>query len=114
MKRIMASGRGVMDRETFETLVVEALDALPPEFTRYLGNLEIQIEQRPSREQRRSVGLRPGHTLYGLYQGIPLTERLGGDPMLPDVITIFQEPLERDFPTPDLLRAQVRRTVLHE
>ncbi len=103
-----------MDRETFETLVVEALDSLPPEFARYLGNLEIQIEQRPTREQRQSVGLRPGHTLYGLYQGVPLTERHGGEPMLPDVITIFQEPLERDFSAPDLLRAQVRRTVLHE
>ena len=58
--------------------------------------------------------LAPGQTLYGLYQGVPLTERAGGAPMLPDVITIFQEPLERDFPSLDLLRAQVRRTVLHE
>ena len=49
-----------------------------------------------------------------LAQGVPLTERAGGAPMLPDVITIFQEPLERDFPSLDLLRAQVRRTVLHE
>ena len=103
-----------MDAESFETLVLEALEALPLEFARFLENLEIQIEQRPTHEHRRLVRLTPGHTLYGLYQGVPLTERVGGDPMLPDLITIFQEPLERDFPHPDMLRAQVRRTILHE
>lgn len=103
-----------MDAQTFEALVLEALDTLPIEFARYLENVEIQIEQRPSREHRHSVRLAPGHTLYGLYQGVPLTERVGGGPMLPDLITIFQEPLERDFPQPDRLREQVRRTILHE
>jgi predicted Zn-dependent protease with MMP-like domain len=103
-----------MDAESFETLVLEALDGLPLEFARLLENLEIQIEQRPTHQHRRLVRLGPGHTLYGLYQGVPLTERVGGDPMLPDLITIFQEPLERDFPHPDMLRAQVRRTILHE
>jgi predicted Zn-dependent protease with MMP-like domain len=103
-----------MDAESFETLVLEALDALPPEFARYLSNVEVQIELRPTHFHRRSVRLAPGYTLYGLYQGVPLTERVGGDPILPDLITIFQEPLERDFPNVDALRAQVRRTILHE
>ena len=103
-----------MDAESFESLVLEALDTLPAEFARYLENVEIQIEQRPTREHRRSVRLRHGYTLYGLYEGVPLTERVGGDPILPDLITIFQEPLERDFPQPDRLRDQVRRTILHE
>src|SRR4029079_9504411 len=106
--------REVMDAETFESIVVEALDSLPPEFAHYLSNVEIQIEQRPTREHRRTLGLKPWQTLYGLYQGVPLTERVGGGPLLPDMITIFQEPLERDFPGQEALRAQVRRTVLHE
>lgn len=103
-----------MNTEEFEAIVVEALDSLPPEFGQRLENIEVQIERRPSREQRRDAGLRPGETLYGLYEGVPLTERFSGDPVLPDLITIFQEPLERDFRTRDELRAQVRRTVLHE
>lgn len=110
----MTLSGGNMDTQVFEALVVEALDSLPPEFGEQLRNVEIQIEERPTREHRRAVRLAPGQTLYGLYQGVPLTERAGGAPMLPDVITIFQEPLERDFPSIDLLRAQVRRTVLHE
>lgn len=103
-----------MDAQAFESLVVEALDALPPEFARYLENVEIQIELRPTREHRRAAAIKPWQTLYGLYQGVPLTNRAGGAPMLPDVITLFQEPLERDFRGWDELRAQVRRTLLHE
>jgi predicted Zn-dependent protease with MMP-like domain len=103
-----------MTDEEFETIVAEALDELPPEFARHLDNVEVQIERSPTREHRRVVGLKPWQTLYGLYQGVPLTERVGGGPMLPDMITIFQEPLTRDFHGRDALRAQVRRTVLHE
>ena len=103
-----------MDTTTFEALVLEALDTLPPEFARYLENVAIQVEQQPSPAQRRAVRLAPSQTLYGLYEGVPLTERSSGALTMPDVITIFQEPLERDFPSRDALRAQVRRTVLHE
>jgi predicted Zn-dependent protease with MMP-like domain len=103
-----------MNAETFESIVIEALDSLPPEFARYLENVEIQIEPRPTREHRRAVGLKPWQTLYGLYQGVPLTERSSGAVLMPDLITLFQEPLERDFPGRDRLRAQVRRTLLHE
>jgi predicted Zn-dependent protease with MMP-like domain len=103
-----------MDEGTFEAIVVEALDSLPPEFARYLENVEVQIAPRPMREHRRATGLKPWQTLYGLYEGTPLTERHGDSPFLPDLITIFQEPLVRDFPGRAALREQVRRTVLHE
>jgi predicted Zn-dependent protease with MMP-like domain len=103
-----------MDHEAFETIVAEALDSLPAEFARYLENVEIQIAARPTREHRRMAGVKPWQTLYGLYYGVPLTERVGGGPLLPDMIWIFQEPLERDFPSRAALRAQVRRTILHE
>ena len=103
-----------MDAETFESLVIEALDTLPPEFARYLENVEIQIEARPTQAHRRAVGLKPWQTLYGLYEGVPLTVRSSSSLLMPDLITLFQEPLERDFPGLDQLRAQVRRTLLHE
>lgn len=103
-----------MDAATFNDTVIEALESLPPEFQRFLENVEVLVEDRPTREHRRAVGVKPWHTLYGLYQGVPLTERAGGEPMLPDTITIFREPLTRDFPGRDALRSQIRRTVLHE
>lgn len=103
-----------MDSETFAAIVAEALDDLPPEFARLLQNVEVQVALRPDKEQRRAAGIKPWQTLYGLYEGVPLPERSSGEPLLPDLITIFQEPLTRDFQGRDALRAQVRRTVLHE
>ncbi|MEN9937226.1 MAG: hypothetical protein RLZZ387_3805 [Chloroflexota bacterium] len=103
-----------MDSVTFEVIVAEALDTLPPEFARHLENVEIHIALRPDRYQRRAAGIKPWQTIYGLYEGVPLTEREGGGPLLPDTITIFQEPLTRDFSGRDALREEVRRTVLHE
>jgi predicted Zn-dependent protease with MMP-like domain len=104
----------LMAGTTFADLVAEVLDNLPPVFARYLETVEIVVAPRPSREQRRALGLRPWQTIYGLYEGIPLTEQQSGDMILPATITIFQEPLERDFRTRAALRAQIRRTVLHE
>lgn len=103
-----------MDEAAFEAIVVEALDALPEEFARYLENIEVLVEARPDREHRRLAGIKPWQTLYGLYYGVPLTQRYNGAPLLPDTITIFREPLVRDFPGRDALRDQIRRTVLHE
>jgi len=45
-----------MDAETFESIVIEALDTLPPEFARYLDNVEIQVEARPTRAARKPAG----------------------------------------------------------
>jgi predicted Zn-dependent protease with MMP-like domain len=103
-----------METSDFEQLVVEALESLPPEFARYLENVEIIVERRPTRDHRRRLGLKPWQSLYGLYEGIPLTQRNHFGVQVPDTIILFQEPLQRDFPTPAALRRQVQRTVLHE
>lgn len=104
-----------MEATAFEQLVAEVLDSLPPQFATHLQNVEVIIEPRLTREIRRQYDLKRGEVLYGLYQGVPLTERsVWGLHHLPDTITIFQEPLERDYPDPARLRREVRRTVLHE
>ncbi|HMQ34692.1 MAG TPA: metallopeptidase family protein [Chloroflexaceae bacterium] len=103
-----------MDTEAFEQLVVEALEELPEAFAPYLENVEVIVARRPTREQRRALGLRPWQTVYGMYDGVPHPERTSGMVVLPDAIVIFQDPLERDFRGAAELRAQVRRTVLHE
>ena len=81
-----------------------------------MHNVEVVVEARPGKRLLRSVGLDPQcDTLYGLYQGIPLPERSEFfPPILPDKISIFSEPLLRDFTDPDELREQIRTTLLHE
>lgn len=104
-----------MDRQEFEQLVIEALDSLPPEIARMLDNVEVTVASWPSPAVLRSVGLRPGEMLFGLYEGVPQTQRTGYYGMvLPDKITIFQGPIERIRRTPEGIREQVRRTVIHE
>jgi predicted Zn-dependent protease with MMP-like domain len=94
------------DAEVFEELVREAFASIPPELHALMENVEVVVEDEPP----------AGQPLLGLYQGVPLTRRGAHyGAVLPDKITIFRGPLERTY-GPDLerLRAQVRRTVLHE
>ena len=98
----------------FERLVIEALDGLPPEIHAMLDNVEIVVEDEPSPDDL-GPDAAPGDTLFGLYQGVPLTERGGGYSMvLPDKISIFRGPLEREFRTSTEIARQVRVTVIHE
>ncbi|HIF72658.1 MAG TPA: metallopeptidase family protein [Dehalococcoidia bacterium] len=79
-----------------------------------MDNVSIIVADRPSPEQIRENNLGPHDTLYGLYEGVSLTERGSYVPPLPDVITIFQEPIERSSRTDAELEDQVRSTVVHE
>jgi predicted Zn-dependent protease with MMP-like domain len=105
----------LVNRETldFYELVEKALEGLPPELSELLDNVAIVVDEWPDY----STPLVPGDTggtLYGLYEGVPLTERGAGYyGTLPDKITIFRGPLERDFPQ-DELEEQIRITVVHE
>jgi len=102
--------RGTLD---FYELVERALDGLPPELSSLLDNVAIVVEDWPERSTQPAAGGR-GDALYGLYEGVPLTERGAGYyGVLPDKITIFRGPLERDFETGEL-EEQVRITVVHE
>jgi predicted Zn-dependent protease with MMP-like domain len=90
---------------TFEEHVRAALDSLPPELARGLVNVAVVIEDEHPDDP----------DLFGLYEGIPLTERgSGGYAELPDRITIFRLPLEDSFPDPKVLEEEIRITVLHE
>lgn len=109
--------RDEVDRERFEQLVQEALDSIPEELWNSIENLVVTVEEWPTRAQLSSVGTRPGHTLLGLYEGVPLTGRGRHYGLVaPDKITIFRRTILRVCPPgdEDAIRAQVRRTVLHE
>lgn len=104
-----------MSKETldFYELVERALEGLPPELAQLLDNVAIVVDEWPDYSTP-LVAEGPEDTLYGLYEGVPLTERgWGYSGVLPDKITIFRGPLERDF-EPHELEEQVRITVVHE
>ncbi|CAA9425596.1 MAG: hypothetical protein AVDCRST_MAG55-2289 [uncultured Rubrobacteraceae bacterium] len=103
-----------VNRETvdFYELVERALEGLPPELAELLDNVAIVVDDWPYLSP--PLVAQEEDTLYGLYEGVPLTERGAGYyGILPDKITIFRGPLERDF-CQDALEEQIRITVVHE
>jgi predicted Zn-dependent protease with MMP-like domain len=104
-----------MDREQFEQLVEEALAALPQKFKKYIENLAVIVEDYPSGETQRKVGTSRGGSLLGLYHGVPFKHRgpyYGNLP--PDVIVIYQKPIESISATDEELKEKVQEVVLHE
>ncbi len=86
-----------MNRPEFEQLVADALASIPRRFRRALSNIAIVVEDEPSAQLLHEMEIEPPDTLFGLYQGTPLTERHWGyGNTLPDRILLFQGPLERD------------------
>ena len=104
-----------MRRREFEQLVAETLDGLPRQFRRWMRNIAVVVETAPSRTLLETMGLWPDHTLLGLYQGVPFPERgYSYGNVLPDRITIFQQPIEVLCRTPEEIKDVVRETVIHE
>jgi predicted Zn-dependent protease with MMP-like domain len=85
--------------EDFKALVRSALDDLPLEFHRALEHVAVVVSDGGRRRRA-----------YGLYQGDTVARDY-----FHDRIVIFRDTLMRDFgQDPELLRAQVTRTVRHE
>ena len=103
-----------MDRLSFEKLVENALTRLPRRFKQKIKNISIEVEDSPSQELLRDMGIERG-TLFGLYQGVPLTAREWNyGNMLPDRITIYQRPIEQTAQSPAEIEEIVLDTVIHE
>lgn len=104
-----------MNRKAFERVVREAIEELPERFHFVLENVAIQVEEEPSLVESRELGLDPNtDELFGLYRGVPLSERDSSYTGLPDQVVIFREPLLRHFKNHGELRQQIKKTVIHE
>lgn len=104
-----------MDRERFEEIVARAVAELPEELAERLENIDIVVEDWPTRRQLSSLRLKRGETLLGLYEGVPLTRRSSHYGMVPpDKITIFQKPIEAKCRYEGEIADEIRRVVQHE
>lgn len=93
-----------MSRPDFETLVSEALDLIPEQFTSAMDNVVVLVEDR-----------HPTQHLYGLYHGVALTSRTSNYSWtLPDTITIYADPILAHADSVTAARDQVVITVIHE
>ncbi len=115
------------ERERFDAIFEEVLASLPEPVQQMLEECPIVLEDRPSREILRELGIEDDDLLCGLHSGIPLTERSVERPDHAEVIHVFREGViemaggweegedeEGPFGGEELIREEIRITVLHE
>lgn len=99
-----------MDHSEFEALIEDTMSRLPDWVREAMHNIDILVADEADEH------LDPeGQDLLGLYVGLPLTER-GADYAgeLPDVIYIFRRPHLELGLTPEELREEIIKTLIHE
>ena len=109
-----------VSQQEFEGLVQQAYWELPESVRDSLDNLDILVEDMPGPEAADTDDLdgpddhQHGHTLLGLYVGVPLVDRYAADPMMPDRIYIYRLPILDICDTHEEVVREVRTTLLHE
>jgi len=108
-------------RERFDRLLENVLDALPPAFHDLLDRAPLIVEDTPAPELLADLGMTPdqGDELCGLHSGTPLTERSVTDaPDFPETIHLFRHGVlahAGGWGAGDrAIQAEIRITVLHE
>ena len=99
-----------------EAVALAALDTIPPELGRHVGNLVIQVEEFPDDETVEDMELESPYDLLGLYRGVALTQKSFGDVAAgPDMIYLYRRPL-LDYwcESGEELAHLVRHVLIHE
>ena len=99
----------------FQKIAVRALREIPEEFLEKMENVEVWVEEEPDSEILEELGLGSGGTLFGIYQGLPRGEEsFFHASVLPNRITLFRRPILEACRSPEEVREQIRKTVVHE
>ena len=101
----------ITNRE-FVRLVRQAYREIPHHITQALDNVDVVVEEWPGPEEEDLIN--GEGSLFGLYHGVPLTEREGGDPMLPNRIAIYRQPILRSCSSRTEAEHEIKVTLWHE
>ncbi len=100
--------------QTFKDLIDDCLKELPKDHVNAIKNVAIIFEDEPSLLQRENLNLKPYETLFGLYEGTPISARQGSQKFIPDKITLFKLPIESVSSDLKTLKEQLKHTLWHE
>ncbi|CAN5763456.1 metallopeptidase family protein [soil metagenome] len=102
-------------KEEFDRLVEEALRDIPRRFRAAMTNLAIVVEDEPPADILAEMEIEPPDSLYGLYQGTPLTERNWSyGNTLPDRISLYKNSIEEDSEDHEDVIVCIAETLIHE
>ena len=103
-----------LTRREFHTLMREALREMPAKVEDALENVAVLVQDWPRPSDLETAGVADRSGLFGLYTGVPLAEREGGLPPLPDTITLFQRPIELACRSHEEVVREIKVTLRHE
>jgi predicted Zn-dependent protease with MMP-like domain len=112
-----------MNENEFAKLVKQVLRSLPAEFKPHMDNVVVELADEPSHELMLRAGLTEeeiaeGETLLGLFDPLQLPSAWSGDSIdmgdMPHKLWIFRLPHLESFDTPEQVRIEIRKTVIHE
>jgi predicted Zn-dependent protease with MMP-like domain len=109
-----------MSLRKFGQIVSSVMETLPHEITQHLANVVVDVEEEPDARMLRDMGftaeeIATGDTVYGLFVPIPNQMEEDSDFLdHPNRILIYKNTLEDDFPDPQQLKIEIRKTVVHE
>ncbi len=101
-----------LSQREFADLVRKAYRQLPRRVRQTLDNVDLSVQDWPDPEDLDLIDAEG--TLFGLYTGIPLTDREGVGPVLPDRIVIFRRPILDHCSSLKEVAEEIRVTLLHE
>ena len=102
--------------DDIEAMARAALETLPAEFTRFLGDILFRVDEFPEDEVLEELGLESPFELMGLYQGVDMASKSVSDPAeMPDMVFLYRRPiLDYWCETGEDLAHIVRHVVIHE
>ncbi len=101
-----------MSHRRFVQVLRRAYRELPPGVLDSLDNVDVVVEDWPTGDEEALAG--EDGALYGLYSGVPLTEREGVGPLLPDRIAVYRLPILQHCETVEEAEREIRTTLWHE
>ena len=102
-------------RKIFDQLLEDSIASLPEQFSRWLDEVAIVVEDEPSPEILREMGMDEDDDLLGSFTGQAITRHsLDDTGDLPPQIMLFRKPLMDICRNRDDLAAEIRKTLLHE
>ncbi len=103
-----------VSRDVFINMINDSMLELSKNHIQNLKNVAIIVEDIPSPQQLKLLNVGKYQTLYGLYEGVPLSKRQGNLKTIPDKITLFKNPIEGGSNNLLELKENIRHTLWHE
>ena len=101
-----------MTNREFVRLVRQAYGEIPADVLNALDNVDVAVEEWPGPDEEDLIN--GEGSLFGIYSGVPLTEREGGGLMYPDRIIIYRQPILRSCSSRTEAEREIKVTLWHE